>query len=112
MRGLNSYIRDCLRVLRQSGFSNSQSSQLWHAFFVDDDYSQKAPTVLSGQSNWRWCRKCQGLFFFGHSTNGACPQGLSHDVVGSGNYVLSVDAGSGQPNWRWCSACEGLFFAG
>lgn len=101
-----------VQQLQGGMFKNSHSSRLWHAFFVDSDYRRKTPTIVSGQSNWRSCRKCQGLFFNGHPTNGACPKGLSHDVVGSGNYVLAVGAGSGQSNWRWCSACEGLFFAG
>jgi len=94
-------------------FKNSQApSSLWDAFFVDTGYKVKTPTVFAGQSNWRWCRKCQGLFFFGHSKNGFCPAGGSHDMVGSGNYMLSLETGNGQPNWRWCFQCEGLFFAG
>ena len=84
----------------------------YHTLFVDDGYTRKAPPVLAGQSNWRWCRKCQGLFFFGNPTNGVCPTGGSHDVVGSGNYVLSLNEGNGQPNWKWCFKCEGLYFAG
>jgi hypothetical protein len=82
----------------------------YHTLFVDDGYTRKAPPVLAGQSNWRWCRKCQGLFFFGNPTNGVCPTGGSHDVVGSGNYVLSLNEGNGQPNWKWCFKCEGLYF--
>jgi hypothetical protein len=67
-----------------------------------------------GQSNWRWCSKCQGLFFAGNPTLGVCPAGGAHTDVGSDNYVLP-DSASGQPgqsNWRWCSKCQGLFFAG
>ena len=93
-------------------FRNTAASKPYHSFFVDDGYQRKAPPVLAGQSNWRWCRKCQGLFFFGNPTNGACPKGGSHDVVGSQNYVLSINQGNGQPNWRWCFKCEGLYFAG
>jgi len=63
------------------------------------------------QINWRWCRKCQGLFFGGFA--GVCPAGLTHDMSGSGDYELQDQAGDpGQHNWRWCHKCSGLFFAG
>jgi hypothetical protein len=65
------------------------------------------------QSNWRWCTKCQGLFFGGHATKGHCPAGGAHSQSGSGNYVLNTPPLVGeQSNWRWCNECEGLFFAG
>ncbi len=41
------------------------------------------------QSSWRWCHKCQGLFFAGNPTSGACPAGGGHDYAGSGDYSLS-----------------------
>jgi rubrerythrin len=44
--------------------------------------------VPSGQENWRWCNKCQGLAFAGSASPGACPAGAQHDHGGSGNYVL------------------------
>src|SRR5947199_2217040 len=46
----------------------------------------------SGQSNWRWCSICQGLFFAGHSA-GVCPLGGGHDGSGSGDYSLALGAG-------------------
>ncbi len=39
------------------------------------------------QSDWRWCNKCQGLFF-GGNPNPVCPAGGGHVKVGSGNYSL------------------------
>ncbi|MEI7661000.1 MAG: hypothetical protein WCK34_02320, partial [Bacteroidota bacterium] len=67
-----------------------------------------------GQNNWRWCRKCQGMYFAGNATQGLCPAGGAHDHTGSGDYKLVVNAwGSpGQYNWRWCHKCQGLYFAG
>jgi hypothetical protein len=65
----------------------------------------------AGQSNWRWCKKCQGLFFAGGATHGLCPSGGTHSTVGSGNYKLSL-GGGGQAGWRWCSKCQGLYFCG
>jgi hypothetical protein len=68
---------------------------------------------LAGQSDWRWCNKCQGLFFAGNSTTGTCPTGGGHNYSGSGNYSLGdFVGGSFQDRWRWCNKCQGLFFAG
>ena len=64
----------------------------------------------SNQSDWRWCNKCQGLFF---STSGVCPAGGSHadpTVSGSLNYVLPHDTDGDQSGWHFCSKCQGLFF--
>ena len=63
------------------------------------------------QSDWRWCKKCQGLFFAANNTLGVCPAGGAHSEAGSDNYVLET-SGSGQSDWNWCSKCQGLFFAG
>jgi len=64
-----------------------------------------------GQPNWRWCRKCAGLFYGGSSTPGACPAGGAHDQTGSGNYVLSLNAAglpSGfPPSWSSESSTVG-----
>jgi hypothetical protein len=43
---------------------------------------------ISTQENWRWCKKCQGLFFAGNPTLGVCPAGRTHDQSESGNYAL------------------------
>jgi hypothetical protein len=68
----------------------------------------------NGQRDWRWCNKCQGLFWGDSTPHGVCPAGGNHAdpaVSGSGNYVLPT-AGAGESNWRWCNQCQGLFFAG
>lgn len=65
------------------------------------------------QRNWRWCNKCQGLWFGGNAGS-KCPAGGAHTKVGSGNYSLVHGATGvpGQANWRWCSKCQGLWFGG
>lgn len=65
------------------------------------------------QRNWRWCSKCQGLWFGGNAGS-KCPAGGAHIKTGSGNYSLVHNATNvpGQANWRWCSKCQGLWFAG
>jgi hypothetical protein len=40
------------------------------------------------QANWRWCKKCEGLFFAGHAAKGVCPAGGQHSQAGSGKYEL------------------------
>jgi len=63
------------------------------------------------QGDWRWCSKCQGLFFAGHATHGTCPADhMQHTSAGSGHYA--VKRGGPQQGWSWCHKCEGLFFAG
>ena len=66
-----------------------------------------------GQDNWRWCNKCQGMFF-GGNPGSHCPAGGAHANVGSGNYdiVINWPAAPGQNNWRWCHKCQGMFFGG
>jgi hypothetical protein len=76
-----------------------------------------------GQSNWRWCASCQGLWFGGTGWFGDCParDTLGHYPVGpyasSGNYVLEHEGdydtwGFCQPQWRLCVKCLGLYFDG
>ena len=63
------------------------------------------------QSNWRVCRKCQGLFF-GFDL-GVCPAGGPHDPGQSLDLLLDDQPSDpGEHNWRWCHLCSGLFFAG
>jgi hypothetical protein len=81
------------------------------------------------QRDWRWCHRCEGLFFAGHRPSlGRCPADGSHEESESGEYgaILggeSAPAGqlpqpslkpisAQQGDWKWCHNCEGLFFAG
>jgi hypothetical protein len=41
-----------------------------------------------GQADWRWCHKCDGLFFAGTANQGTCPSGGQHDGTQSGEYKL------------------------
>ncbi len=72
--------------------------------------------AAAAQSNWKFCRRCCGLWFSGNNTRGGCPAGNlfdgGHHLDGSGNYVLKVqaDGGAGQDGWRWCAQCQGLYF--
>jgi hypothetical protein len=49
---------------------------------------QESP-AYAAQSQWHWCRKCQGLWFNGNNPFGVCPASqFGHDTSGSGNYQL------------------------
>ena len=87
------------------------TKQAWAATDLFPDY--KMESLPATQDNWRWCNKCQGLFFAGTGL-GSCPAGGAHVKSGTGNYALMHDSklGYGQGNWRWCKACQGLFHAG
>jgi hypothetical protein len=75
----------------------------------------RQPTTVSGQPNWRWCKKCQALTFGGNASLGACAAGGKHDHAGSGDYALTQNVPAGanqQSDWRWCNKCQALAFAG
>lgn len=75
--------------------------------------TSSALSANTTQDGWRWCKKCQGMFFSINSA-GVCPKGGGHDGSGSGHYTLEHNNSnaSGQDNWRWCNKCQGLFFGG
>jgi hypothetical protein len=53
--------------------------------------AQMLVRLAAAQQNWRWCSKCQGLWFAGNppSTNKKpCAAGGEHSQDGSGNYRL------------------------
>jgi kumamolisin len=87
------------------------------------DASQSGPyAVVRGvgagqQGGWRWCHKCQGLFFAGNPSQGpnqgVCPaDNQTHDGSQSVHYaaVLGEDDAGQQGGWRLCHKCQGMFF--
>jgi len=70
--------------------------------------------VDPGEQNWRWCRKCQGMFF-GNALPNRCPADSgSHDGSQSANYILRLQSqmmNRGQRGWRKCRNCQALFYA-
>lgn len=65
----------------------------------------------ASQANWRWCKKCQALFYGGFA--GACAGGGTHDGSGSGDYVLKLEQAPNsaeQDHFRYCKRCQGLFY--
>jgi hypothetical protein len=100
------------------GFSNTAGvcparGTAGHSFTGSGNYNlPEADDFFSGQAGWYWCNRCQGLWFGGNRTLGACPAGPGgHSSFGSSSYAPDVNSGSGQGNWRWCSQCQGMWFA-
>jgi hypothetical protein len=43
------------------------------------------------QGGWRWCNKCEGLFYSGGYTSGNCPAGGGHDSSGSDKLAVTMN---------------------
>ena len=64
-----------------------------HSSAGSDNYSlvrNAASTPPNHQANWRWCSKCQGLWFGPNAAQSTCPEGGPHSSAGSGNYRLPI----------------------
>jgi hypothetical protein len=59
-----------------------------HDYTGSGEYGVDTLHSSNRQSGWRWCRKCQGLFFFGNQTSGVCAAGGGHDAEGSAEYSV------------------------
>lgn len=74
-------------------------------------------SVPGWQANWRTCKKCGSLFYYGSPTNGVCFKGGAHDYENTTGFSLEMHSGKpssvGYHNmWRWCQKCESLFYGG
>jgi len=64
-----------------------------------------------GQHRWRWCDKCQGIWFPDGNAS-VCPaDGKAHNL-GTGDYSIGVNPPDVQANWRKCSRCQSIYYAG
>ena len=90
---------------------NAAAGQSWPVPDLFPTYGMVSlPTT---QPDWRWCKKCQGLFH-GPGTPSRCPAGGAHDGSSSAHYRLMFNSSFayGQDGWRWCKKCQALFFGG
>ena len=87
-----------------------------HVVYRSSDNEIREIRWPAGQSGWRWCSKCQGLFHGGAIASSICPAGGTHaspDQSGSADYRLPANLPldpSRQSEWRWCNKCHGLFY--
>jgi hypothetical protein len=66
------------------------------------------------QSDWRFCGKCNVMYFDGFPDKGHCAGGGGHQAIGL-VFLLphsAPETGSAQHNWRYCGKCHGMFFDG
>ncbi|MFE9565102.1 hypothetical protein ACFYM0_28770 [Streptomyces sp. NPDC006487] len=80
--------------------------------------SAKESNSLANQSNWRFCAKCYGLFYYGFQDNGRCPAGGAHSrQTNRPDYDFVIPHGvpetpTAQRNWRFCVKCYDMFYYG
>ena len=89
---------------------------------IYEPYSDQAQKIPSHQPHWRWCKKCQSLFYFPKNMeekagkppivvfdHGKCSEGGMHSREGSSIYHLKILPSTlTQSQWRWCNKCEAL----
>ena len=68
------------------------------------------------QSQWRYCDKCEALFYNGFPTKGNCPAGGGHNAQGydfdlpHGNQLL--ENAKAQTKWGYCGKCFSMVYDG
>jgi hypothetical protein len=76
-----------------------------------------AAAAAGVQADWRFCNKCQQLFFDGYPQKGRCAAGGAHQAQGYNFKIDHDDAkriggGPRQFDWRFCDKCYTMFFDG
>ena len=71
----------CYGGVCPAGGSHSKSGSGKYALYIGRQQ-------VNTQEGWRWCKKCEGLFFGANGRRGRCAAGGSHTTEGSGNYYI------------------------
>lgn len=69
---------------------------------------------MATQRDWRFCHRCNALFFDGFPDKGACAAGGGHVAMGL-NFDVPHDVPeteNAQGAWRFCHKCCSMFFDG
>jgi hypothetical protein len=76
---------------------------------------QSALAADSTQPDWRFCDKCNCMFFNGAPTKGRCAGGGAHEGQGF-NFKLPYgnlpETAKAQAQWRFCDKCFSMFYNG
>ena len=74
-----------------------------------------AVAATGDQNQWRFCNKCQAMFFDGYPNKGRCPAGGGHVAQGY-EFILHHDdnrqRAQTQYDWRFCNKCHAMFWDG
>ena len=91
------------------GFHDYASSGNYTLTHYSYNLPPTPPPPPGHQNKWRWCNKCQGLYYAGVGT---CQGGLVHDFSKSTDYALTANLpdAAGQSGWKWCCKCYGLAY--
>jgi len=76
--------------------------------------SKERQASMPNQNDWRFCHKCNCLFFNGFADKGVCDAGGAHEPAGF-NFDLPHDEPENehaQAAWRFCGKCKCMFFDG
>jgi len=77
--------------------------------------------TATAQIEWRYCRKCHGLFYNGFAGKGSvqkgrCAAGGDHAPerynFALPHHVDLINGATTQKDWRFCRECHGLFYNG
>lgn len=69
---------------------------------------------MQQQKQWRFCQKCDVLFFNGFQRRGVCAAGGPHDAAGF-HFLLpyrDTETATAQEAWRYCVKCQAMFYDG
>ena len=91
------------------------NSSCGHAPRTKVDIAMHREGISLPQPDWRFCNKCQELFYDGSSSKGNCPAGGTPNghLAAGYNFVLPHDSNTGgQAEWRFCRKCRAMFYNG
>ena len=95
------------RILAQSGMLAALACIGW---------PRPASAAVGDQGEWRFCDKCESMFWNGTDKKGACPAGGAHVAQGFLFWLhyddAAVETAAVQYGWRYCSKCSSLFYNG
>jgi hypothetical protein len=105
-------------VDKPAAFSVFGGISTQHVIYRSTDNEIRELRLPGALADWRWCNKCQALYYTALVALSPCPAGGSHalpEESGSFNYMVlfaEPDSANRMSGWRWCSKCSGLFYGG